>query len=350
MDKLTVDLKEMALTLGAFKVGIATAETLAGGPPSVDLTYVLPAAKSAVCFAVAFDQSLIDPYFKKEDHKALETNKVRTTTMANGIALEIAEFLQQQGHKAVPQGANFVYRQDTENWLMDMHPPLSHRYLAIRSGIGHVGYSGNIITKEYGSAIVLASIVTDAELVPTDPLPKEENYCDDCKLCLSVCSSGYVDPVEKVTVTLGGEEFGYGKRRSNSRCFLVCGGLTGLNTSGKWSTWSPARFEIPEKDEDFLAALPAATQAYLGRPDFNGGFYICLISGSRMEYTCSNCHFVCHPDREVRKARYRMLMEGGVIIQEPDGTRRAVSPEEAKGYLNSMPPDRRKLYDSTSSE
>ena len=320
VDKLTENLKEMALTLSAFKVGIVTTETLVGGPPSADLTYVLPAAKSAVCFAVSFDQSLIDPYFKKEDHKALETNKVRTTTLANGIALEIAEFLQQQGYQAVPQGANFVYRQDTENWLMDMYPPISHRYLAVRSGIGHLGYSGNIITKEYGSAIVLASVVTDAQLVPTAPLPEEENYCDDCKLCLAVCSSGYVDPVEKVTVTLGGKEFSYGKRRSNSRCFLVCGGLAGLNSSGKWSTWSPARFEIPAKDEDFLAALPAATQAYLDRPKFNGGFFIFLIAGSRMEYTCSNCHFVCHPDPEVRKARYRMLMESGVIIQEADGT------------------------------
>ena len=194
MNELTEELKEMALTLGAFKVGIATTETLAGGPPSADLTYVLPEAKSAVCFALAFDQRLIDPYFKKEDHESLETNKVRTTTLANGIALEMAGFLQQYGYKAVPQAANFVYRMDTENWMMDMHPPISHRYLAVRSGIGWLGYSGNIITKEYGSAIVLASVVTDAELVPTDPLPEEENYCDECKLCLSVCSSGYVDP------------------------------------------------------------------------------------------------------------------------------------------------------------
>ena len=343
--ELTEALKKMALALGAFKVGIATTETLSGGPPSADLTYVLPEAKSAVCFALAFDQNLVDPYFRKEDHESLETTKVRTTTLANGIALEMADFLQQSGYKAVPQSANFVYRRDTENWLLDMHPPISHRYLAVRSGIGHFGYSGNIITNEYGSAIVLASVVTDAELIPTDSLPEEENYCDECKLCLSVCSSGYVDPVEKVTVTLGGKEFSYGKRRSNSRCFLVCGGLTGLNASGKWSTWSPGRFKIPEKDEDFIAAIPTATQAYLGRPKFEGGFFICLIPGSRMEYTCSNCHLVCHPDKEIRTARYKMLIESGVVIQEPDGTRRVVSPEKAKEYLNSMPLEKRKLYE-----
>jgi epoxyqueuosine reductase QueG len=254
MDRLTEDLKEMALTLGAFKVGIATAETLTGGPPSADLTYVLPGAKSAVVFALAFDQSLIDPYFKKEDHKSLDTNKVRLTTLANGVALEMAGFLQQMGYKAVPQGANFVYRKDSENEPMDVKPPISHRYLAVRSGIGYFGYSGHIITKEYGSAIALASVVTDAELAPTDPLPEDENYCDGCKLCLSVCSSGFVDPVEKVMVTLGGRELSYGKRRSYSRCGYVCGGMSGLNPSEKWSTWSPASFEILKKDEDFPAA------------------------------------------------------------------------------------------------
>ena len=103
MEKLTEELKEMALTLGAFKVGIATTGTLAGGPPSTDLTYVLPEAKSAIVFALAFDQDLIEPYFRKLDHKSLDTNKVRTTTLANGIALEMAGFLQQYGYKAVPQ-------------------------------------------------------------------------------------------------------------------------------------------------------------------------------------------------------------------------------------------------------
>ena len=40
---------------GACAVGVATTETLAGGPPSTDLEYVLPGAKSAVSFAVPLD-------------------------------------------------------------------------------------------------------------------------------------------------------------------------------------------------------------------------------------------------------------------------------------------------------
>ena len=307
---------------------------------------MLPEAKSAICFALAFDQNLIDPYFRKVDYESLEMNKVLTTILADGIALEIANFLQQSGFKATPQAANFVYRKGTENWLLDMHPPISHRYLAARSGIGHLGYSGNIITKEYGSAIVLATVVTDSELIQTDSLSEEENYCDECKLCLSVCLSGYVDPVEKISVTLGGKEFSYGKRKSNSRGLLVCMGLTGLSASGKWSTWSPGRFKIPEKDDDFISAIAAATQAYQERPKLNSGYFIPIMSGCMMEYPCSSCQLICHPDKKIRTARYKMLIESGVVIQELDGTRRVVSPEEAKEYLNSIPLERRKLYES----
>jgi epoxyqueuosine reductase QueG len=109
--------------------------------------------------------------------------------------------------------------------------------------------------------------------------------------------------------------------------------MSGLNPSGKWSTWSPTHFEIPEKDEDFPAVQLLALQAYLERPKVKGGIFIAGIPGHRLEYTCSNCHFICHPDKEVRKERYRMLKESGVVIQEPEGARRAVSPEEAKEYL-----------------
>ncbi|MDP7172161.1 MAG: hypothetical protein QF742_00725 [Alphaproteobacteria bacterium] len=41
---LTAKVKEIARDYGACAVGITTRETLAGGPPSTDLEYVLPGA------------------------------------------------------------------------------------------------------------------------------------------------------------------------------------------------------------------------------------------------------------------------------------------------------------------
>ena len=71
----------MALTLGTFKVSISTTKTLLGDPPSANRTYLLPEAKSSVCFALPFDQNLINPYFIKVDHESLETNRVQTTPL-----------------------------------------------------------------------------------------------------------------------------------------------------------------------------------------------------------------------------------------------------------------------------
>ena len=39
---------------GVVHAGIATPETLEGGPPSTDLSYVMPSAKSSDCVRLAF--------------------------------------------------------------------------------------------------------------------------------------------------------------------------------------------------------------------------------------------------------------------------------------------------------
>ncbi|OPY07812.1 MAG: Epoxyqueuosine reductase [Syntrophaceae bacterium PtaB.Bin095] len=346
MEKLTERIKELARCLGATAVGISTAETLAGGPPSVDLSYVLPGAKSAISFLVPLNQSHIEPYIQKKDHHSHEEDNIRTNTLVSGISFEIASYLMQKGHPSAGLTANITYRTDTPNGPFDEKPPVSHRYLAVRSGIGHFGLSGNVITRENGAASVLGSLVTTAALIPTEPLNPEDNYCDSCRLCIASCASGYMDPEKKTVVRMGDVDFTYSVRRHHSRCDYVCGGFTGLHTSGRWSTWSPARFPIPEKDEEFLPAIIAAADAYKNRPRQEGGFFHFLMPGNRIHFTCGNCMLVCHPDKKVRKRRYKMLTQSGVVVQRPDGKCEAVSPDEARKYLKKMPPGQRALYEN----
>ena len=61
--------------------------------------------------------------------------------------------------------------------------------------------------------------------------------------------------------------------------------------------------------------------------------------------TCGNCQIVCHPDRKERKRRYKLLTEGGVVLQNPDGSLEAVTPEEAAHRLAAMQEDWRSIYD-----
>jgi len=281
----------------------------------------------------------------KEDFSGHCLDNVRTNTLASGIALELARFLEMKGQAAVPIESNFVYRKDTPRGMFDEKPPIAHRYLAVRAGIAHFGLSGNVIRKKEGAAIILGSVVTDADLLPTELPPSEENYCDECKLCQSACASGLMHKDEKTTVTLGGVEFSYARRQSYNRCDYVCGGFTGLSKSGKWSTWSPARFPIPEKDEEFLDAVRGTIKPYVFRPRPGIGFYNPLLPGNKGQLTCGHCQLICHPDKDVRKERFKMLTGAGVVIQLEDGSLKAVTPAEAREHLDAMSPETRMLYE-----
>jgi epoxyqueuosine reductase len=344
-ENLTRVVKDLVLHSGAIAVGIATEETLAGGPPSTDLAYVLPEARSAVVFALPLDQGAIERFLKKEDMASANIDNRRVNNMASGLAFELSEYLKMKGHKSRPLAANAVYRQDTPNGPYDEKPPLSHRYLAVRSGVAYFGLSGNVLMEKYGAAVILASVVTEAELIPTDPMPPEGNYCNQCRLCMAACASGLMSPDEETTVSMGKADFRYAKRQSYNRCEYVCGGFTGLHPSGKWSTWSPGRFPIPERDEEFLGALIKTVPAYRNRKKVDYGLYHALVPGNLLEFTCGHCQFVCHPDEQVRQERYKMIVNSGVVIQEADGSLRAVSPDAAKEHLSAMDSERRALYE-----
>ncbi len=69
------------------------------------------------------------------------------------------------------------------------------------------------------------------------------------------------------------------------------------------------------------------------------------MPGDKVELTCGNCQLICHPDAEIRKHRFKLLVESGVIIQNSDGSLDAVGPEEAKERIAKMDDDIRSLYE-----
>lgn len=344
MDRLSKTVMDFLISEGACRAGIATGETLSGGPPSTDLSYVLPGARSAVVFAIAIDQSVIDPYLAKQDRLSFERNVFQATSLTSGISLALATYLEMKGIQSAPVAANFHYRPDAPGGVFSMYPNVSHRYLAVRSGVGQFGLSGNVITPNEGAAVILGSVVTTAELIPTDPIPATENYCDGCGLCMASCASGFVDLRKKVSVVMGGVEFEYAERRDYNRCGYVCGGFTGLHSSGAWSTWSPGRFPIPTEDDDFLPAIMKAMERCNKWPEIEGGIYNFLLD-DKVWMMCGHCQLVCHPDKDERKRRHQILIESGVVVQNPDGSLEPLPPEKAIERLQSMSSDSRALYE-----
>jgi epoxyqueuosine reductase len=64
------------------------------------------------------------------------------------------------------------------------------REAAARSGVGFYGKNTMLITRRFGSWVVLGTLVTTAELEPTPPLDAD---CGSCTLCIDACPTGALD-------------------------------------------------------------------------------------------------------------------------------------------------------------
>jgi epoxyqueuosine reductase len=64
------------------------------------------------------------------------------------------------------------------------------REAAARSGVGFYGKNTMLITRRFGSWVVLGTLVTTAELEPTQPL---DAGCGSCTLCIDACPTNALD-------------------------------------------------------------------------------------------------------------------------------------------------------------
>jgi len=72
------------------------------------------------------------------------------------------------------------------------------REAAARSGVGFYGKNTMLITRRHGSWVVLGSLVTELDLVPTPPLDAD---CGSCRLCIDACPTGALDEPGTVDAT-----------------------------------------------------------------------------------------------------------------------------------------------------
>lgn len=347
---------------GAAAAGVARVEDLTSAPASADPAYVLDGATAVVTFAVGMATQPIHAYLAKQDRLGLEREMIDANVRASGIALHLTNYLRGRGHQAEPVAANLVYRpsdegaDDTASGAYDptapVYPDLAHRYMAVCAGLGHMGRSGNFLLHpshgDYGAAVILASVVTDAPLQATPALPADANYCDSCGLCRAGCVARFMDFDHDEVVQLGEQRVTYARRRNLARCDVVCGGYTGLSpaelpSGGQWSTWSPGRMPIPDHVEELARVYPQMADAHSRWPQAPGG-RLFHYSDAPHRVACAHCQLLCAPTRAERAQRFNILRRAGVVIQHADGTLHAVPPDEATAHLQAMDPETRRLY------
>jgi len=69
--------------------------------------------------------------------------------------------------------------------------PLVDRAAAVRAGIGWFGKNANVLTRDFGSWVLLGEVITTLELPPDEPLAKS---CGQCVECIARCPTGAIGP------------------------------------------------------------------------------------------------------------------------------------------------------------
>lgn len=96
-----------------------------------------------------------------------------------------ASSLREAGFEAVSQTGAYVEQYET-----DYASKLPHKTVATRSGLGWIGKSALLVTRQYGSMIRISSILTNAPLKAAEPV--NESSCGGCEICKNACPAGAV--------------------------------------------------------------------------------------------------------------------------------------------------------------
>jgi epoxyqueuosine reductase len=330
MDSAETRLKSLAMSLGADLVGVTTRDLLAEGPPSADPRYLLPSANSVISFAISLDRDLVKSFISKEKWRPHCDNRKTIAQTLYTIGDTLTEQLRSEGYKAVNVDLNNNYRpeQDAANVteMTEFHPDFSHRYAALAAGIGRLGWSGNLLTKDYGALVELGSVLTSATLTPDATIPDKEHPCDRCRMCSLVCPVEMIQPKASTQVTIAGVTETISRKRPNTCCWIGCSGYEGLASAGTWSNWSPYRLgsPLPEEKQELdslcISLQKADPQMQAVDNSFND-YRQAVFDPDWFYYTvCGFCRSVCSPSREERLANRKLIVNSGTAALKLDGS------------------------------
>ncbi|MFC2104465.1 epoxyqueuosine reductase [Bacteroidota bacterium] len=102
------------------------------------------------------------------------------------LADEIADYLISKGYPSYSQSENNIY---TTGFFDENNKttPLPHKTIALLAGLGWIGKHNLLVTPEFGSAICMCTVLTDAPL-PTVLHTAPKSLCGDCTICEDICS------------------------------------------------------------------------------------------------------------------------------------------------------------------
>ena len=181
--KYTSDFKLNVKRWGGDLVGIADLTPLRDLP--LDPPDLLEPFSNAVSIAISLPWAT---FGEIKDKPTLVYENVYQTAnrVLDELAFKTAKYLTEDGFYSLPIPASQVT--DETNW----YGTISHKAVARMAGLGWQGKNLLLITRQYGSAVRLVTILTNAPLEVDHPV---KNLCGKCTLCQEACPAGAIKGV-----------------------------------------------------------------------------------------------------------------------------------------------------------
>lgn len=167
MNDLSIELKEILIKNGADLVGFA------------DLShYIDNEIKIGVSVVKAIPPKLINSIDKGPNMEYYDLYYDYNEKLNNIVKIG-AKYIEDKGYKAFPQTTEVV--KEFSNYRTKM----PHKTVATNSGLGWIGKSALLVTEEFGPAVRLSSILTNAPLTCGTAIT--ESKCGNCMKCHDAC-------------------------------------------------------------------------------------------------------------------------------------------------------------------
>jgi ferredoxin len=159
---------------------------------------VIPSYPIAIVYTVAMDKEQIKRAPNYEELLATEEAYVRVATIGSRLTM----YLKDLGYKAMFN--------NSEYYLAPLVP------LAYDAGLGEIGMTNHIVTKEHGNNVRLGAVFTTLEVDTDEPIDFGlTDFCKQCALCLSNCPS---QAISHKTRMVNGRQF---YKFDDNRCYDI---------------------------------------------------------------------------------------------------------------------------------
>ncbi len=114
----------------------------------------------------------------------------QTEKETDAIADYLSSYLNQKGFTSFSQSENNLlnhHHYDEQN----MTAPLPHKTIALRANLGWIGKNNLLVSKKYGCAISMSSVLTNAP-VRSNPFDLPKYDCGNCNSCVQICPSNCI--------------------------------------------------------------------------------------------------------------------------------------------------------------